>query len=261
MATFRGLLEVEGEADSTVISDIEVAEGRITFQAGGSELGDWNLNDIKIELGEDSFRIEADDEVPILRVRDAKRFAATVGSDLPNSESDDLHLLTPVPTAPPVAPQNDLSALLADDSDADDRAVADKRSTKGPTETHLARPLAWGLAGGAALLFIGAFFSWGPWRLAGRSFPMERFLVGVAGLAAVASTYLALAQEKRRDVALVAMLSAFIAAVTAVLYAAEAGIGAGYLITIVAGVAVATISVLSLTRFGAPSEDGDLDVS
>ncbi len=60
--------------------------------------------------------------------------------------------------------------------------------------------------------------------------------------------------------ALVAMLSAFIAAVTVVLYAAEARIGAGYLITIVAGVAVATISVLSLTRFGAPNEDGDLDV-
>ena len=196
MATFRGLLEVEGEADSTVISDVEVAEGRITFQAGGSELGNWNLNDIKIEPGEDSFRIEADDEVLILRVRDAKRFAATVGSDLPNSESDDLHLLTPVPTAKPVAPQNDLSALLADDSDAGNRGLSDKRLTKGPNETHLARPLAWGLAGGAALLFIGAFFSWGPSRLAGRSFPMERYLVGVAGLAAVASTYLALAQEK-----------------------------------------------------------------
>ena len=95
----------------------------------------------------------------------------------------------------------------------------------------------------------------------GGKFSVERLLIGLAGLAAVASTYLSLTEEKRRDVALAGVMSALITIVVIVLYAAEAGIGAAYVITIVAGVAITTLSVLALTRFGAPPAEDDLDLS
>jgi hypothetical protein len=114
-----------------------------------------------------------------------------------------------------------------------------------------------GLAGASLLLFLGALLPWGVWRLTDGQFPIERLLAALAGLATIAATYLSLAEEKRRNVALLAMLSALITLVVVVLYTAEAGIGAGYLITIVAGTATATLSVLALTRVGAPPKDDD----
>ena len=44
MATFRGMLEVEGDPDSSLVADVVVADGRISLRAGNAEIGAWDLN-------------------------------------------------------------------------------------------------------------------------------------------------------------------------------------------------------------------------
>ena len=249
MATFRGVLEVDGQPDSAVVSNIEVVGGVLTLHAGGAELGRWNLNDISIEPGKDFFRVVADDEVLLLRVRDAKRFASTVGSGIPEMESgtmDDLvPAITPTPQVRAIDRSEATPGIPAGAPEAD--AVAKR---PGPDESTLLRPLTLGIGGAAIALFVGAFLSWGRWHIGGGQFPIGRLISAVAGLAAGASAYIALAGEKRRDVGLLAGLSALIAIVVIILYAAEAGIGIGFIITIVATVAITALSVLALSPIG-----------
>lgn len=255
MATFRGLLEVEGEPDSAVVSNVEVVGGELILQAGGSVIGRWVINDISIEPGKDFFKIEADHEVLLLRVRDPKRFASVVGVGLPEQEVARLDDLAPTVTAaapsqPPVADSFDQPGTDA----GAPAAVEEVPKRLGMDESTLIRPLALAIGGAALLLFVGALLSWGPWRVAGGRFPVERLLGALAGFAALASAYLALAGEKRRDAGIVAALSSLIAIIVIILYTAEAGIGFGFLLTIVATVAITTLTVLALSPLGAAPE-------
>ena len=69
------------------------------MKAGGSEIGSWDLNDVSIEESEGAFRIIAEDESLILRVRDAKRFAGTVGVTISPAMSGDMATpIVPTPT-------------------------------------------------------------------------------------------------------------------------------------------------------------------
>jgi hypothetical protein len=68
---------------------------------------------------------------------------------------------------------------------------------------------------------------------------------------------LALAGEKRRDAGAVAALSSLIAIVVIILYTAEAGIGFGFIIAILATVAITTFTVLALSPYGGAPEAED----
>ena len=65
----------------------------------------------------------------------------------------------------------------------------------------------------------------GAFRLTNNNFPFARLLVVLAGFASLAAAYLGLTLEKRRDVALVAMLGGLIAVIVILMYARRAGIG------------------------------------
>ena len=255
MATFRGNLEVESDPGSSVVADVEVAEGRITMTASGSPIGEWELNDISIEEENGAFRIIAEDEVLLLHLGDFKRFAGTVGVSIAPRAQEEL-----VPT---------VSATPAQRAPVDARRIADEPldmlsseeevpgsppapHTPGPDESPLARGLSWALAGAAAILFLGAILDWGPVRLTNSNFPIGRLLIVLAGFAAFAAGYLGLALEKRRDVALVAILSGIISVMVIVMYARRAGIGYGFIVTILGAVAVISTSVLALSHLGAP---------
>jgi hypothetical protein len=252
MATFRGLLEVEGDPDSSLVADVAVDESMISIRAGSTDIGSWNLNDIEIEESGGSFRIIADNEVLILRLSDAKRFAGTVGTSLPKElQKDDLfdvprqqaHVEPPGPDEAP-----------------GDETIAEPVPTAipGPDETPLVSRFSWSLAGAAVVLFFGAALDWGPWRLMKSSqFSLARALTVLAGVAALAAAYLGLAGEKRRDVAVVAMMSGLIAVLMIVLYSREAGIGYGFIITILGSVAVISLAVLALSHLGAAPPDPD----
>ena len=156
MATFRGTLEVEGDPASSLVTDVDVSEGRISMKAGGSEIGSWDLNDISIEESEGAFRIIAEDESLLLRLRDAKRFAGTVGVSMSPAVSGDLPTsIVPTPTkrAPddmPLVVDEPISQPLPDSVPAH----VPQASREGPDETPLARHLSWSLVGVGALLFL-----------------------------------------------------------------------------------------------------------
>ncbi len=258
MATFRGILEVEGEPESGIVADVDVSEGRIKLRGGGAEIGDWKLNEITIEEADGAFRIVAEGEALVLRVKDSRRFAGIAGVGLaPSSDIVGAPLAKsdragPTPTAPGTG----------DNSPGDASAPEDPRPTQGPDrpgsdETPLARHLSWALVGAAAVLWVGATLDWGPVRLTNSNFPIGRVLVVLAGFAAFAAAYLGLALEKRRDVALVAMLSGVIAVLVIVMFSRRAGIGYGFIVTILGAVAVISIAVLALSHLGAPPQDSD----
>ncbi len=256
MATFRGDLEVEGEPESSIVADVDVSEGRITLRGGGAEIGDWLLNDITIEEADGAFRIVAEDEALLLRVRDPKRFAGIVGVGLsPNFDNVGAPIVKPgAARRTPATPRN------TDDSPGASSGVEDpepppRPDRPGPDETPLARHLSWALVGAAVVLWVGATLDWGPVRLTNSNFPIERVLVVLAGFAAFAAAYLGLALEKRRDVALVAMLSGVIAVLVIVAFSRRAGIGYGFIVTILGTVAVISIAVVALSHLGAPPPD------
>ena len=256
MATFRGLLEVEGDPESSVVTDIEVVHGVISMRAGGSEIGNWNLNDIAISTQEEFFRIEADDDVLLLRVRDAKRFAAAVGASAPESEMGGEPVASPAdPVAGTTPTEPEIHASPESRTGEEHVAAAPNTEAAGSDETPLAKPLAWGFGGAAGLMLASAFLNWGPWHLSDGVLAIERLLIALAGLAALASAYLGIAGERCRDVAVVALLSGLIAIIVIGLYAREAGIGYGFFVAVMGAAAVVTIAVLALSHLGAPSEE------
>ncbi len=262
MPTFRGILEVEGEPESAVVSDVEVVAGVINLHAGGASLGSWNLNDISIEPGEDFFRIEAEEEVLRLRLRDAKRFAATVGVGLPEKEMGTLSDLAPAVKEAGNRPSEPTKDAVQEpvppiEPVPPDPIPDEATAMLGPDESSLAKPFAWAMGGAALILLFGALLPWGPWRLVDGRFPVERLIGALGALAAGAGAYLALAGEKRRDVALVSMLGGLIGIVVILLYVIDSPIGIGFVVTIVATTAVATISIISLLPSAAapPKED------
>lgn len=258
MATFRGHLEVEGEPESSIVADVDVSEGRITLRGGGSEIGDWKLNDITIEEADGAFRIVAEDEALLLRVKDPKRFAGMVGVSIsPSFDNVGAPIVKPGP-----AQRTPTATCHTDDSPEATSGLEDpgpppRPDRPGPDETPLARHLSWALAGAAVVLWVGAILDWGPVRLTNSNFPIERVLIVLAGFAAFAAAYLGLALEKRRDVALVAMLSGVIAVLVIVVFSRRAGIGYGFMVTILGAVAVISIAVLALSHLGAPPADSD----
>jgi hypothetical protein len=257
MASFRGLLTVEGDPESELIADIDVSQGHIRLVAGGSEIANWDLNDISIEESGGVFRIVADGEALLLQLSDAKRFAGTVGVAYTSPDEALIPRVVPVPEqrAPEDAPSI-LDEPLEMAATPSPTAPSRPRPMKtGPDETPLARHLSWALVGVAVIFFVGAIFDWGSYRLTDSNFPIARVLIVIAGFAALAAAYLGLALEKRRDVALVATISGLISALTLVLYSRRAGIGYGYIVTILGTAAVISVTVLALSHLGAPPPD------
>lgn len=261
MATFRGILEVEGDPDSSLVADVEVVGRHLTMKAGGTEIGDWDLDDITIEPGADGFRILAEEEALVLSLTDAKRFAGAVGVDFaPSLEQQSTPRRTATPTT---RAQGGLPREGDPHVDPVPGAVAvpeeSPAAVPGPDASPLDRRFSWALVGAAALLFVGALLDWGPWRLTDANFPIARVLIVIAGFAAFAAAYLGLALEKRRDVALVAMLSGLISILVLFTYARRAAIGYGFIVTILGTLAVLTIAVLALTHLAAGEAPTDQD--
>ena len=162
------------------------------MKAGGSEIGSWDLNDVSIEESEGAFRIIAEDESLILRVRDAKRFAGTVGVTISPAMSGDM--ATPIVPTPTKRAPDDMP-LVVDEPISQPLppsvpAHVPQASPAGPDETPLARHLSWSLVGVGALLFLGALLDWGAFRLTNNNFPFARLLVVLAGFASLAAAYL-----------------------------------------------------------------------
>ncbi len=243
MASFPGELEVEGDPDSSLVADVMVVDGRISLRAGTTDIGDWDLNDITIEESAGAFRILADDEVLVLRVGDAKRFSGVVGTPLSELGNDPP---TPLPVAVRTPAIDEGTA-----TETDDPEPVEAKTSLGPDETPAARFLSWSLAGAAAVLFLGAALDWGHWRLTTSDLSIARVLTGLAGVGALASAYLGLAGEKRRDVGALALLSGGIALLVVAFYAREAGIGYGFIVTILGTFTVVVLAALALSHFGA----------
>ncbi len=105
------------------------------------------------------------------------------------------------------------------------------------------------------VLFAGALLDWGPVRLTNSNFPIGRVLIVLAGFGTFAAAYLGLALEKRRDVALLALISAVIAVLVIIMFSRRAAIGWGFIVTILGSAAVIAVSVLALSQLGAPPEE------
>lgn len=265
MASFRGLLEVEGETDSSLMTDVDVSAGHIALFAHGSEIGRWDLNDVTIAEHDGAFRISTSDGVVLLHLNDPKRFAGTVGVTLSPSFDEEFEPAVPVvadkipAVEPPLESDQPQESVVAASPPPQAPEISEPTKQNGSDATPLAKHLSWSLVGAAAILFVGGLLSWGPVRLTNSNFPLERLLVVLAAFGTVAAAYLGLALEKRRDVALVAMISGVIAVLVIVMFARRAAIGWGFIVTILGAVAVFSVSILALSSLGAPPETSNDD--
>ena len=195
----------------------------------------------------------------LLRLNDPKRFARTVGIGLsPDFSDDGPPIVAPIPArGMPAAPLSAADRPSESGAGLEMEEPQPATTPRGPDETPLARHLSWALVGAAAVLFVGASLDWGPVRLTNSNFPIGRVLVVLAAFAAIAAAYLGLALEKRRDVALVAILSGLISVLVIVMFARRAAIGYGFIVTILGAMAVISIAVLALSHLGAPPPDSE----
>jgi hypothetical protein len=74
MTSFDARLRVVGERGFPLGVEIDLTGERMVLTAGGKELADWDLDEIRIAPTPTGFRIDAEGETVILNVTDTERF-------------------------------------------------------------------------------------------------------------------------------------------------------------------------------------------
>jgi len=86
MNSFSGVVALAGDPESAVAATVEVDAGMLTLTAGGSEIGAWSLEEIKVEQTAGAFNLRADGEDLVLTTPDMTAFADAVGAGVAEEE-------------------------------------------------------------------------------------------------------------------------------------------------------------------------------
>ena len=79
MAGFAGVLRTPTGQDSAIRIDIDLTEDRLRLSSGDTEIGDWDLRDIRVNALSDGFHLKAEGEEVILDLTDDAEFAVALG--------------------------------------------------------------------------------------------------------------------------------------------------------------------------------------
>lgn len=79
MGEFTGRLHIPGVADSDVAIRVDLDDERIRVESNGVEVGDWALDDVRINAHEDGFHLRVEGDVVVLDITDDARFATQLG--------------------------------------------------------------------------------------------------------------------------------------------------------------------------------------
>ena len=244
MPVFAGSLRLAADPESRVRAEIEVDEERLVVRAGGDELGNWSLANVTFNAVAGGFRMNADGEDLILTTGDNRSFADIVGVEPPpklGANGDESHAIE---TPPPGADSRRFGQLR-------------KRSAAGWVDDDTLNPmLAYLIMAAALILITGAALSWGDARLVGDDgVPWGRIFVATAAIGAVVGAVIAWTQQRRVLGAGIAVGAGFIALLVLYLDAAEAGLGLGFFLAMVAVVPMTVAAVVGVTSRGIAPND------
>ena len=79
MGEFEARLRLHGDAGPPLGVLIDVSDGHLHLNAGGTEVADWPIEDIRVTALEDGFHVRAEGEDVVLEVDDDARFAVELG--------------------------------------------------------------------------------------------------------------------------------------------------------------------------------------
>ncbi len=249
MPSFPGSLRLAEDPQSRVRAEIEVDDERLVVRAGGDELGNWALAAVSFDPAPGGFIMSADGEELILTTGDNPAFAQIVGVDAP----------------PPLVTNGDEAGTAADavpEKGAESKRFGQlrKRSAASWVDDDTMNPLlAYVLMAAGLLVIVGVALNWGEFRLLGDDgLPWGRIFAGAAAIGAIVGAVLAWREQRRMIGAGIATGAAVIILVILYFYAAEAGLGIGFFLTILAVVPLTIAAIVGLTPKGiaaAPDRD------
>ena len=117
--------------------------------------------------------------------------------------------------------------------------------------------VAYAIMAAAVVLAAGAALAWGDARLLGDDgVPVERVFTGLAAVGALVGAILAWREHRRMIGAGISLGAGIIALVILYFYAAEAGLGPGYFVAMLAAVPLTAAAALGLTKRGITPTEG-----
>ncbi len=192
--------------------------------------------------------MSADGEDLILTTGDNPAFAKIVGVDAPPPLVTNGDEPEPVKEAPTKGAESKRFGQLR------------KRSAASWVDDDTMDPLlAYILMATGLLVIVGAALNWGDYRLLGDDgFPWSRVFVGAAAVGAIIGAVLAWREQRRMIGAGIATGAGVISLAVLYFYAAEAGLGLGFFLAILAIVPLTITAVVGLTPKGiAPPPERD----
>lgn len=79
MGAYEAKLRMLDDTEPPLGVEIDLTEERLTLRAGGTEVADWALDEIRVSALVDGFHVRAEGEEVILDVSEDARFALDLG--------------------------------------------------------------------------------------------------------------------------------------------------------------------------------------
>ena len=79
MGHYKGLLRVPGDEGPALDVSIDLDQERFRVTAGGSEIGDWAMEEIRVNALADGFHLRAEGEEVVLAIDEDAQFALDIG--------------------------------------------------------------------------------------------------------------------------------------------------------------------------------------
>lgn len=79
MVSFNASLRLPNERDSAIRVQIDLANDRLRLTSGDTLIGDWGLDEIRVNAMRDGFHLRAEGETIILDLTEDAEFAVALG--------------------------------------------------------------------------------------------------------------------------------------------------------------------------------------
>lgn len=259
---FFGTVHLADDPASALEAKVTIDLHRVIIWSGKTEIGSWPHQKIKVSREKDGIHLEADGETLILELEKDEAFLDLlgVGAEGASERSDKRSRRKPtlMPEPPPGAPQGSRSSYVGEQSRSTRfQELRRQAAASYPDDTTLRRSVAAILLAAAAATLLGAVLTWGTGRILDPgSFPIDRTLAAVAGIAALLGLYLGYFDGQRAVGAAIAMAAGVVLLVILVLAARGAHLGYGFLLTVIGAQALVAAGALGVSDYGAKNRSG-----
>ncbi len=248
MHDFYGTAHLLEDPESVFDAKVTVDLNKVTITSDNSEIGSWKHDDLDIRNVKGHVHLTADSETLVMKLEGQSFFLDLLGVDTQAEKGRRRRR------------KKQKTEVEFNDDERRPFSLADlKQQAAEDRADQIKRPLAIAMAAGAAAVLAGAALTWGPFRLLDPGgFPIARLLAGFGGLGGLLAVYLAYFDRNRFIGAAAAASAGVVTLCIAYLYAREARLGIGFIITVLGAQAMIAAGVMGVNR-NASSRDVEDD--